>query len=179
MGAFVVSGCRNLNSGEEVKKKIMSKISKNGKNGKIIFFGLDLSDLASVKSFSEKVLSLNQPIKMIINNAGIMMCPHGLTKNGYEIQFGTNHIGHFFLTQFLLNNILNNNEEDKRIINISSLAHSLFEIKEGIDFSVLKSECKKYSEYTLYGISKLSNILFTKKLNELYKEKKIFCFAVP
>lgn len=119
---------------------------------------LDLADLASVRSFAESVLATNQPIDVLINNAGVMATPYERTADGFELQLGTNHLGHFALTGLLIERI--GASEDARVVNVSSLAH-----RQGkIDFDDLMSE-EKYSRFGAYGQSKLANLLFTMELH--------------
>lgn len=119
---------------------------------------LDLADLASVRTFAETVLATNQPVDVLINNAGVMATPHERTADGFELQLGTNHLGHFALTGLLVERI--GASDDARVVNVSSIAH-----RQGkIDFDDLMSE-QKYSRFGAYGQSKLANLLFTMELH--------------
>lgn len=119
---------------------------------------LDLADLASVQRFAESVLATDRPIDVLINNAGVMATPHGRTADGFELQLGTNHLGHFALTGLLIDRI--GASDDARVVTVSSLAH-----RQGtIDFDDLMSE-KRYSRFGAYGQSKLANLLFTMELH--------------
>lgn len=109
-----------------------------------------------------------------MNNAGIMATSPGLTKEGYEIQFGTNHMGHALFTKLLMPTLQKTAQEpdsDVRIINLSSGGH-LFAPRTGIPFSDLKTSMASYNTWTRYGISKLSNILFSNELARRYPEIK-------
>ena len=115
---------------------------------------LDLGSLASVRSFSDEFLRQNDRLDMLINNAGVMMPPYEKTTDGFELQFGTNHLGHFALTGLLLPLLLKT--EGSRVVNVSSTGH-----KAGkIIFEDLNSE-RSYNKMKAYGQSKLANLLFT------------------
>lgn len=118
---------------------------------------LDLADLASVRSFAE---DLNEPIDVLINNAGLMIPPLGRTADGFELQFGTNHLGHFALTNLLLPRIR------ERVVTVSSNGH-----RTGtIDFDDLNWERKPYKAFPAYAQSKLANLLFTLELQRRLTE---------
>ncbi|KAK9695274.1 hypothetical protein K7432_013057 [Basidiobolus ranarum] len=122
---------------------------------------LDLSLLDSVKKFATAFLELDIPLHILINNAGVMGCPKSETQDGLELQFGVNHIGHFYLTTLLLDKI--KSSSPSRIVNLSSNGHYLHCPEEGIVFDDL-SGTKHYDAWQRYGQSKLANILFTKEL---------------
>lgn len=139
----------------------------------ITFLELDLSSLASVRAAAEKVLGEAQRLDTLMNNAGVMGEP-SLTTEGYELQFGTNHIGHMLLTLLLLPLLLKTSSEgenDVRIVNLSSGAHK-FPPSEGIllanDGEKLKTDMRSYSLFTRYGQSKLANILFAAQFAKRY-----------
>jgi NAD(P)-dependent dehydrogenase (short-subunit alcohol dehydrogenase family) len=114
---------------------------------------LDLADLDSVRAFAAEVVADKVPIDVLVNNAGIMMTPQRTTAQGYELQFGTNHLGHFALTGLLLATIAQGH--DPRIVTVSSTMH-----KQGsIDFADLQ-RAKNYSPTGAYSQSKFANILF-------------------
>jgi len=110
-----------------------------------------------------------------MNNAGIMATSPGLTKDGYELQFGTNHMGHALLTKLLMPTLQNTARQqgansDVRIINLSSAGHMM--TRNGIPFEDLKTDMATYNTWTRYGVSKLSNILFSNELARRYPEIK-------
>ncbi len=120
---------------------------------------LDLASLNSIQKFSKVVNKKYKKIDVLINNAGVMACPHSKTEDGFEIQIGTNHLGHFALTGLLLSTL--KNTKNSRIVNISSIAH-----KSGnIDFNDLNWEKRKYKTWGAYGDSKLANLYFTYELS--------------
>lgn len=166
LGATVILGVRSEKNGNDSKKMIAEE--NGGGADRLIVMLMDLTDLASVKKFVEEFKSKFTTLDMLINNAGIMMCPHATTKQNIEIQFGTNHLGHFLLTYLLLDMIKQSNG---RVINLSSLAAS--GIKKESDLTgfcsfekdaVVGDGSKLANPYELYNRSKFSNVLFTKRL---------------
>lgn len=121
---------------------------------------LDLASLDSVRAFAKAWDG--GPIELLINNAGVMIPPLTRTKDGFELQFGTNHLGHFALTNLFLPHITGNG----RVVTISSGAHQFGKI----DFDDLNWEHKKYRRWRAYGQSKLANLLFTKELQRRLTE---------
>jgi len=116
---------------------------------------LDLADLASVRAFAE---GFTGPLDLLVNNAGVMMIPRQLTADGFEMQFGTNHLGHFALTGLLLPALLASGNRP-RVVTVSSGEHH----KGSIDFDDLMSE-RSYGQMGAYQRSKLANLLFTFEL---------------
>jgi NAD(P)-dependent dehydrogenase (short-subunit alcohol dehydrogenase family) len=112
---------------------------------------LDLSDLASVRSFADE---WTENVDVLVNNAGVMAPPESRTKDGFELQIGTNHLGHFVLTNLLLPRIRD------RVVTVSSTAHRVGKI----DLDDLNWERRSYSRWPAYGQSKLANLLFTSEL---------------
>jgi len=121
-----------------------------------------------------------QRLDILILNAGIMATPPGLTTEGYEIQFGTNHVGHALLTKLLLPTLLKTAEEpgaDVRVVSLSSMGH-IMAPRDGIIFKDLKTDMASYLTLTRYAQSKLANILFTRELDRRYFPKGITAIAV-
>jgi retinol dehydrogenase-12 len=132
----------------------------------ITFLEMDLGNLASVKKAAETFSSSASRLDILMQNAGVMALPAGLTSDGYEIQFGTNHVGHFLFTKSLMPILQKTAAEpgsDVRIVNLSSIGHKLCPTN-GIVFDQLKTDMASTSTWTRYGQSKLANILFTKEL---------------
>lgn len=152
-GAEVIMACRNLEKG----KAALETIQAENLNAKLVLMQLDLGSLASVRSFADEVRDKYKRIDLLINNAGIMVPPYGKTSDGFETQFGVNHLGHFALTALLLDLVLN--AENSRIVNISSMAHTMGKI----NFDDLNSE-KGYNTWLAYGQSKIANLYFTYEL---------------
>ncbi|MGK0420127.1 MAG: NAD(P)-dependent dehydrogenase (short-subunit alcohol dehydrogenase family) [Candidatus Pseudothioglobus sp.] len=153
--ATVVIAARDLNASESVKSEILNI----NKDANVDVQELDLASLHSIQKFSKVVNKKYKKIDVLINNAGVMACPHSKTEDGFEIQIGTNHLGHFALTGLLLSTL--KNTKNSRIVNISSIAH-----KSGnIDFNDLNWEKRKYKTWGAYGDSKLANLYFTYELS--------------
>ncbi|XP_033207812.1 retinol dehydrogenase 11-like [Belonocnema kinseyi] len=173
-GARVILACRDIAkanaAAEEVKSALPSKPNREqfkGEPGEVAVCKLNLSNLASVRECANKLIDSEPNIHILINNAGVMMCPYGKTDDGYEMQFQTNHLGHFLLTLLLLPKI-KNSAPGCRIINVSSTAHILGQMH----WEDLNSE-KSYNSVKAYGQSKLANVLFTKELSRRLKEANI------
>lgn len=159
-GARIILACRDMEKANEAADKI-----RNLTNNKKIETGrLDLADLSSVRQFSKEMTSKLNRLDILINNAGIMMCPYWKTKDGFEMHFGTNHLGHFLLTNELLDLI--KKTKNSRIITLSSRAHYGYSYTVrgyGMNWDDI-NWTKSYSRIYAYAQSKLANILFTKEL---------------
>lgn len=162
LGCTIILACRDTKKAESAKLEIQKQTG----NKKIHVLALDLSDLDSVRIFAKTFREKFQTLDILINNAGVMaFYERRLTKQGFEMQFGTNHLGHFLLTNLLLENL--KRSERGRIINVASLAHNYAKC----DFDDIKSE-KSYSPNSAYGRSKLANILFTRELAKKLEQEK-------
>eukprot|EP00897_Mesotaenium_endlicherianum_P009281 jgi/Mesen1/8381/ME000468S07817 len=129
-GAHVVMPVRNVAAGEEAKTKIKAA----NPNAKVEVMQMDLSSLSSVRQFSKDFLAKDLPLNLLINNAGVMMCPFTRSADGYELQFATNHLGHFLLTSMLLSKLKETAQKsgaEARIVNVASMAHKRC-YKEGV-----------------------------------------------
>ncbi|KFK22610.1 hypothetical protein AALP_AAs41518U000100, partial [Arabis alpina] len=123
---------RNTGSGAKVKEDIVSKVP----GAKVDVMELDLSSVDSVRKFASEYKSARLPLNLLINNAGIMACPFMLSMDNIELQFATNHLGHFLLTKLLLDTMKSTSRESKRegrIVNLSSVSHR-FSYQEGVRF---------------------------------------------
>jgi NAD(P)-dependent dehydrogenase (short-subunit alcohol dehydrogenase family) len=126
---------------------------------------LDLSDLNSVRDFASEFLSKQSVLHGLVNNAGVMFTPEGKTKDGFEIQLGTNHLGHFLLTELLLPTL--KQSAPSRIVILSSCYHDKAQGREGrINFEDLNFEKRKYDGWEAYAQSKLANLLHAKHLGK-------------
>ena len=159
-GASVVMACRNL----EKANSAASEITLGDPDAVLDIIRLDLADLDSVRSFADKFKSRYAQLDLLINNAGVMVPPFTRTADGFELQFGANHLGHFALTGLLLERLLET--PLARIINVSSGAHRMG--GGTIDFDNLYAE-KGYNAAGAYAQSKLANLLFTLELNRRLK----------
>jgi NAD(P)-dependent dehydrogenase (short-subunit alcohol dehydrogenase family) len=161
LGAEIVLAVRDTNKGQSVKNQILNQTP----SAVIEVAALDLMDLDSVRKFAAS--QSTKPIDVLLNNAGIMAVPFEKTKDGFESQMGTNHLGHFLLTERLFDAI--SEGSNPRIVNVSSSAHRLGKLKTG-DINELNVSKENYSPWTVYGNSKLANLLFT---NELVRRLKL------
>ncbi|KAK7861016.1 short-chain dehydrogenase tic 32 [Quercus suber] len=186
-GVHVVMGVRNMTAGREVKEAMV----KGNPTAKIDAMELDLSSMASVREFAEEFNSSGLPLSILINNAGVMATPFMFSKDNIELQFATNHLGHFLLTNLLLEKMKKTALEsgrEGRIVNVSSRRHQ-FSYREGIRFDKINDPsglesvvtCKKilikpalfiyrYNGLSAYGQSKLANILHANELSRRLKE---------
>lgn len=152
-GGKIYIACRDRKKSEEALKEIKSR----SKSFHAYQLELDLASLESINEFSSHFHKLEPHLHILINNAGVMACPKTLTKDGFEMQLGTNHLGHFHLTNLLLD--LLKASSPSRIVVVSSSGHKL----SGLMKNDLMGE-KSYSKLKNYGQSKLANILFTLEL---------------
>ena len=152
-GATVIMACRN----QEKAQQAADAIHRDIKDAKLEIASLDLSDLGSVKAFSSSLIKSSTMIDLLLNNAGVMAVPYSTTTDGFEMQIGTNHFGHFALTGLLLNQL----RDRARIINVASMAHRW---TPGIDFDDIDWKSRRYNRWQAYGDSKLANLLFTFEL---------------
>lgn len=166
-GATVVMACRNLKKANTAAAKIRSEVP----GARLTVMPLDLADLESVRAFAEAFKKEHDKLDLLINNAGIMIPPFTKTQDGFEVQFGANHLGHFALTGLLLP--LLEQTPGARIVTVSSGAHRMGRI----DFENLQSE-KGYKPWAAYGQSKLANLLFTMQLNTRLEQTRADAFAV-
>nr|POE68050.1 short-chain dehydrogenase tic 32, chloroplastic [Quercus suber] len=165
-GVHVIMGVRNMVAGKDAKEAIVKEIP----TAKVDAMELDLSSMASVKKFASNFNSSGLPLNILINNAGVMATPFMLSKDNIELQFATNHLGHFLLTNLLLENMKKTSRKSRkegRIVNVSSEAHR-FSYREGIRFDKLNDK-SGYSSFAAYGQSKLSNVLHANELARTIK----------
>ena len=156
-GAQVVLACRNLGQAKEAAARILSSRPHPAPPVDVQAVRLDLASLASVREAAEEIGSAYGPVDLLINNAGVMMTPYRRTDDGFELQLGVNHLGHFALTGLLLGQMLG--RAGSRVITVSSNGH-----KSGrIDFDDLQSQ-QRYRRMAAYYQSKLANLMFTYEL---------------
>lgn len=168
-GATCIMACRSLKRAKAAKEQIVKEIEESDKKCEkfkeenIIEMILDLNSLNSVKEFAEAYQAQFNSLDCLMLNAGIMLAPFTLTKDGIESQFGINHVGHFYLTKLLMPTLVNS--QPCSIVSVSSAA-SFSSYKEGIrDFEKINDK-ELYNASSHYGQSKLANILFSQELNE-------------
>lgn len=154
-GATVVLACR----GREKTEAAMQQIKAAVPGAKLEFMALDLADLDSIAAFAKSLKARQKKLDLLFNNAGVMALPLRRTQQGFEMQIGTNHLGHFALTGSLLD--LLNATPGARIVSTASMAHTW---TRGMDLDDLNWERKPYKKWDAYGKSKLANLLFTYEL---------------
>ncbi|XP_008295185.1 retinol dehydrogenase 13-like [Stegastes partitus] len=152
-GARVILACRDMDRANRAAEDVRRKSG----NDNVIVKKLDLASLQSVRQLAKDILASEERLDVLINNAGIMACPKWQTEDGFEMQFGVNHLGHFLLTNCLLD--LLKKSTPSRVVNVSSLAHE----RGKIYFDDINLE-KDYQPWKSYSQSKLANVLFTREL---------------
>lgn len=153
-GAHVVLAVRNLDKGKDAA----ALIHKRNPAAEVNLQELDLTSLDSIRAAAEQLRSDHDRIDMLVNNAGVMWTPKSTTKDGFELQFGTNHLGHFAFTGLLLDRLLP--VAGSRVVTVSSIGHR---IRADIHFDNLQWE-RGYSRVGAYGQAKLANLMFTYEL---------------
>ncbi len=133
---------------------------------------LELGSFESIRAFAERILARDEPIDLLINNAGVMACPFSKTQNGLELQFGANHIGHFLMTCLIAPAVLR--AAPARIVNVSSLGHT----RGPVDFDDPNFEHRAYEKWAAYGQAKTANVLFTVELERRLGERGVHAYAV-
>jgi NAD(P)-dependent dehydrogenase (short-subunit alcohol dehydrogenase family) len=153
-GAHVVLAVRNIEKG----KAAADLITRAAAGASVAIQELDLTSLESIRAAADQLRASHESIDLLINNAGVMFTPKSTTKDGFELQFGTNHLGHFALTSLLLDRVLA--APGSRVVTVSSQGHRFV---RGIRFDDLQWE-NGYSRVGAYGQAKLANLLFTYEL---------------
>src|SRR5262249_52655994 len=158
--AEVIIAVRNLEKGNAAAAKIRPQNEK----ATVRVMRLDLADLSSIRTFADEFKANYSRLDRLINNAGVMIPPYSKTDDGFELQFGTNHLGHFALTAQLIDTL--NKTEGSRIVNVSSGAHRY----GNIDFGDLTWEKRPYKAWRAYGDSKIANLYFTLELSRRLRD---------
>ena len=152
----VVMACRNMEACEATAKELRQEVPE----ADIKTLKLDLGSFESIRGFVKKFEAMKLPLYVLINNAGVMACPFNKTKDGHELQFGTNHLGHFLLTELLLPKL--KESAPSRVVIAASAAHAF---TGEIRFDKINDE-ENYDRTKAYGLSKLANIMYAKDLNQ-------------
>jgi NAD(P)-dependent dehydrogenase (short-subunit alcohol dehydrogenase family) len=160
-GAQVVLAVRNLKKGEDAVSRIRAK----SPNADVVLQRLDLTSLDAIREAADELKAARQRIDLLINNAGVMYTDKDTTKDGFELQFGTNHLGHFAFTGLLLDRLLP--VEGSRVVTVSSVGHRIL---AKIHFDDLQWE-RSYNRVRAYGQSKLANLMFTYELQRRLAQK--------
>ncbi|KAL3753806.1 hypothetical protein ACJRO7_001102 [Eucalyptus globulus] len=166
--AHVIIAARNMDAANEAKRLILN----DDGDARVDVLKLDLCSMKSIRAFVNDFIALDLPLNILINNAGIMFCPYQLSEDGFEVQFATNHLGHFLLTNLLLDKMKATTRVsgiEGRIVNLSSIAH-LHTYKEGIRFDGINDQLG-YSDKKAYGQSKLANILHASELSRRLQQE--------
>ena len=167
-GAEIIMPVRDTAKGQAAAKQITASVP--GAN--ITVMEMDLASLDSIRKFAGEFLAKYDRIDLLINNAGVMASPYGETADGFELQFGTNHIGHFLLTNLLMPAIRNGNNQ--RIVNLSSRGHH----RDGVHLDDVNFRNRDYDKWASYGQAKTANILFTVGLEKRFAPVGIHSYAV-
>jgi NAD(P)-dependent dehydrogenase (short-subunit alcohol dehydrogenase family) len=167
-GADVVGAARDLGKARAATSVVKSAAEVGG--GSLELVELDLASLASVRACADALLADGRPFDVIIANAGVMACPQGQTEDGFEMQFGTNHLGHFVL----VNRIAPLLKPGGRLVNLSSAGHRLADV----DLDDPNFERTLYAEFVAYGRSKTANVLFAVEFDRRHRDRGIRATAL-
>ena len=167
-GAEVVGAARDLDKAQAATAQVRKDAAANG--GSFELVALDLSDLKSVRDCSNKLLEKGEPFDAVIANAGVMATPFTYTKDGFEMQFGTNHLGHFVL----VNRIASLFRAGGRLVNLSSAGHRY----SNVDLQDPNFERTTYEPFVAYGRSKTANILFAVAFDKRHRSRGVRAAAV-
>jgi NAD(P)-dependent dehydrogenase (short-subunit alcohol dehydrogenase family) len=166
-GAQVVGAARDLDKARGATEEVRKQAAKGGG---LELIALDLASLASVRACADKLVAAGKPFDLVIANAGVMACPKGKTADGFETQFGTNHLGHFVL----VNRIASLMKRGSRLVNLSSAGHRFSDV----DLDDPNFERTPYTEFGAYGRSKTANILFAVEFDRRHKADGVRATAV-
>jgi NAD(P)-dependent dehydrogenase (short-subunit alcohol dehydrogenase family) len=168
-GAHVVGAARDLAKARAATRHIRSSVNGNG-DGTLDLIELDLASLASIRAAAASLVKAGKPFDVVIANAGVMACPFGHTADGFETQFGTNHLGHFVF----VNRIAPLMAHGSRLVSLASSGHRF----SNIDLDDPNFEKSPYDPWQAYGRAKTANILFAVEFDRRYKAKGIRATAV-
>ena len=166
-GARVILACRSPEKG----KAAVQAVKERSKNEAVVFSQLDLASLQSVRDFATRILNQEPHIDILINNAGVAKPSYTKTEDGFELHLGVNHLGHFLLTNLLLDRL--KEAPAARIVNVSALAHKW----ATMNFDDLQSE-SSFNVAAAYSQSKLANVLFTRSLAQRLKDTRVTAYSL-
>src|SRR6202045_5339677 len=166
-GAEVIGAARDLSKAQGATEQVRAQAAMGGS---LHLVQLDLASLVSVRRCADSLLAAGKSFDIIIANAGVMACPKGTTVDGFETQFGTNHLGHFVL----VNRIASLLRPGSRLVNLSSAGHRFADV----DLDDPNFERTPYSEFIAYGRSKTANVLFAVEFDRRHKENGVRATAV-
>jgi NAD(P)-dependent dehydrogenase (short-subunit alcohol dehydrogenase family) len=164
-GATVVLTARDVPKGEKVADEIRASTG----NAAVAVAELELGSLAAIRSAAERILAAHSRFDLLVNNAGVMACPFAKTTDGFELQFGSNHLGHFLFTLLMLPALRRG--DAVRIVNLSSRGHHI----APVDFDDLHFERRPYDKWQSYGQAKTANVLFTVGLERRLARSGVTC----
>jgi NAD(P)-dependent dehydrogenase (short-subunit alcohol dehydrogenase family) len=169
-GAQVVGAARDLNKAKAATEQVRKDAAAAANGGSFELVELDLANLKSVRACADRFLAKREPLDVIIANAGVMATPFGYTADGFETQFGTNHLGHFVL----VNRIASLIRDGGRLINLSSAGHRY----ANVDLDDPNFEHTPYEPFVAYGRSKTANILFAVAFDKRHRDQSVRAAAV-
>jgi NAD(P)-dependent dehydrogenase (short-subunit alcohol dehydrogenase family) len=167
-GAQVILTARDVPKGEGVAEAIRSSTG----NRQVEVDAVELGSLASIRAFATRFLDKHPVLNLLICNAGVMACPFAKTTDGFEMQFGSNHVGHFLLTNLLLPALRRG--APSRIVSVSSRGHHF----SPVIFDDIHFERRPYDKWQSYGQSKTANILFAVELEKRFARERIHAYAL-
>jgi NAD(P)-dependent dehydrogenase (short-subunit alcohol dehydrogenase family) len=166
-GAEVIGAARDLSKAQGATEPVRAQAARGGS---LHLVQLDLASLDSARRCADGLLAAGKPFDVIIANAGVMACPKGTTVDGFETQFGTNHLGHFVL----VNRVASLLRPGSRLVNLSSAGHRYADV----DLEDPNFEHSPYAEFTAYGRSKTANVLFAVEFDRRHKARGVRAAAV-
>jgi NAD(P)-dependent dehydrogenase (short-subunit alcohol dehydrogenase family) len=166
-GAEVIGAARDLSKAQAVTEQVRAQAARGGS---LHLVQLDLASLDSVRRCADGLTAAGKPFDVIIANAGVMACPKGTTADGFETQFGTNHLGHFVLVHLIASLL----RPGSRLVNLSSAGHRYADV----DLEDPNFEHTPYAEFTAYGRSKTANVLFAVEFDRRHKGSGVRATAV-
>ncbi|KAF7540744.1 hypothetical protein G7054_g1118 [Neopestalotiopsis clavispora] len=172
-GAHVFITVRDIAKG----KQVVEELTSDGETGKVEVIEMDLASLHSIRAGAKEFLKKSSnKLNVLISNAGVMACPQGKTRDGFEVQFGTNHLGHFFLFHLLKDALIASSSPsfNSRVISLSSAGHRY----GTINFDDLNSEQTEYNAWAAYSQSKLANAYFANEVDRRFQSRGVRAFAV-
>jgi len=177
--AFAKANARVILAARDVAKakQVADEIIKSTGNSKVEVEQLDLASLKSVRAFVERFLAKKRPLNILVNNAGVMASPLSYTEDGFENQFGTNHLGHFVLTKGLIPALKDGYKKSgkrSRVVSLTSMGHSF----SNVNFADPNFKTTPYDKWVSYGASKTANSLLAVGVYKRYKNDGITAFAV-
>ncbi len=173
-GAYVTLACRNQRKAQDALRRILDSANGRIRTDQLTVMTLDLGSLASVRSFASEFNDLEQPLHLLINNAGVMWPQRNLSHDGFEAQMGVNHLGHFLLSNLLLPSL--RLADAARVVVVSSSAMIFSQMTDA--FEDLQWEYRPYKGMSCYGDSKLANAMFSREFNRRFAGEGIVSNAL-